>query len=85
MYRWRHPPVEVGADDFMTQEQAAETLKLSMMWVPFLMQHGTLQPATLDGSPGVTRESVLNEAENRNQRWYKLRAFFRALLDNFTW
>lgn len=31
MYRWEHPPIEVPPDEFMTQEEAAEELGVSIL------------------------------------------------------
>lgn len=63
MYRrWGNEAVTVERADFLTQEEAAQTL--GRLGVGLLLARRILRPAFLeDGSEGVTRESVEAELE----------------------
>ena len=79
MYRWPHPPVEVPASDFMTQDEAAERLGVSLISIGMFVATERIFPATLNGEPGVTRRSVEEEMARRKSAGYRVRAFLRSL------
>lgn len=80
LWHWENPPVEVDAADFMPQEESAKTLRVRPLSVGRLIAEGRLRPAVYQGSPGVTRQSVLEElSRRRNPKTrikYALKSFF---------
>lgn len=65
MYRSSNPPVEVTVDQFLTQQDAAEQLNVWVLTIGRLIAEERLQPATCQGTPGVTRASVDAELQRR--------------------
>lgn len=79
MDHWEHPPVEVPAEEFMTQEDAAAELGISILTVGLYVAEGRVKPGTLRGEPGVIRASVQEELARRRVPGYRLKALFRSL------
>ncbi len=80
MYRWPHPPVEVIAEEFISQEDATRELNCTTLSVGRMIAEGRLRPATSVGRAGVTRVSLVGELARRQKPLWRARAFVRSLL-----
>lgn len=86
MYRWPNPPIEVEPDVFMTQEEAARVLGVSLLGIGLMIGDDRLRAATLNEEPGVTRDSVYTELTRRKEDFgYRVRSFFRTLRNYLSW
>jgi hypothetical protein len=82
MYRSLNPPVEVTVDQFLTQQDAAEQLGVWLLTIGRLIAEKRLQPATCQGTPGVTRASVDAELQRRKSGVQRAKS---ALKSFFHW
>ncbi len=82
---WLRPPIVVDESDYMTTDGAKAALKSRAAPSPIinlLVARGILQPCFVaDGRQGVTRSSVVAEAEWRRtaSRWRKFTRFLGGI------
>ena len=80
MYSWPNPPIEVAADEFVSQNEAAQALDTSVLAVGRMIGMGRLRAATSAGRAGVTRTSLLEELERRKRPLWRVKLFVQTIL-----
>lgn len=79
MQRWPHPPRVLTSDEFVTQQDAAERLGVSLLSVGRLIAEGRLLPGTCNGELGVELASMEAERSRRTGRLWRPRSFVKSL------
>ena len=70
MRGWSHAPLEVSAEDWVSQPAAARTLGVPVLSIGWLIACEHLEPADGPEGPGVTRSSLDREvAWRKDARW----------------